>query len=457
MIKSIKHYLISVFLFYCLTTIVLYILLSQYIPHEGLIIIQILLSISYFLILFINFNKYKPHPYLIKFKEKKMNLLPLYIFIYQITLSLLLRELFLSVYDHPFGFNPADSLRYHDLAIKSRYLSFSELFHFLKNQNLNIDDYGFPIIQYAIYSVVNTEHGALILSLFTNSLAITISAIVFLKLSEKLLPQKIAYLGAIILGFSPFAVFASVSNLKENYLILFVILAFYYLYKFLQKPGFLKILLFGIFTAIVFLFRYSVAYMLIICFATGIIASLKNIRKLIPLLAVIIVICCILFIDSIFALITTDVNIGYWLEVKLDRVDSHMVGIIVNLISTTVGPLPNFLLDADSNQSMLMYNSFVLLKIFISYFYLIGIWLIIKNKEYKLYPILTFVFLHSIMIFVTFFSMHLRFQWPQIPAFLIISGYGFYNFNKEGHRSKYSKIYVLVSVMLIIVFNFRFA
>lgn len=109
------------------------------------------------------------------------------------------------------------------------------------------------------------------------------------------------------------------------------------------------------------------------------------------------------------------------------------------------------------NNYITLYSFGTMMKMMLSGFYIYGVIRIIKEKDLFFYPLLIFIFLHSIMLIMTFFTLHDRYQWVQIPFVLLISLYGYNKLNNERRilQQLIFGIYPLLMLLFIIIYNMR--
>lgn len=84
---------------------------------------------------------------------------------------------------------------------------------------------------------------------------------------------------------------------------------------------------------------------------------------------------------------------------------------MTNFLAILIGPFPCFVADRMKVNYITLYSFGTMMKMMLSGFYIYGVIRIIKEKDLFFYPLLIFIFLHSIMLIMTFFTLHDRYQW----------------------------------------------
>lgn len=396
------------------------------------------------------------------FSRNKITGCLLSIILFQYVTSITLRYYYTLHFGNPLGYNPIDSWLYHSTGVAVQNYSLEELFTYLKCNSFNIDDWGFPLIVYFTYHIFGANIGIDLLLLF-NILVITISSFRLYQLAGYFLEKSYALLVTFIWGTLPFLAYTTVVGLKENFFLFFTISSLYYMYKYLQKKNLKNLLYFLAYTAGLFFFRYALVFMMFISLITGLLLFNSNSSKRLKYLLIGGFILGGLAFKIAVDFIATLQGGSYeaLLYAVTYRVDENSYGgaftMLVNFIAMIIGPFPNFISDSDKANYITIYSYTSFIKMLFSFFFLYGIWYIFKRKLYYYLPMLAFIFLQSIMIFFTFYTLHIRYQLPHIPFQLIIAGYGL---NVFVHRQSKVGKRLLITYMggvfiLILIYNLR--
>lgn len=366
-------------------------------------------------------------------------------------------------FNNPLGYNPIDSLFYHDIGRRFVLQGYSiwSLPSFLSKNTQGVDDWGFSGIVSLFYKVfgINTGINALAIS---NVICITLSAYLLYLLAKNFTTEfyarSICFLWAIL----PFGLYTASVGLKENFMVFMVIAAVYYVYSFMKRPSLKAFVLFAFFASMLLLFRTAIFFMLLLTFMFAALSLLPGFAHKINLWMILLAVLAFIFfaaaVDYI-ADIRGNVNsesLGQKTETIAEQ-QSLLVVILTNLSANFIGPFPSFISDPYKVNYITLYNFGAFIKIMLSFYYLYGIFFIIKHKIVYFYPMLIFIALHSLMLIITFYSLHDRFQWPQIPFVLFLSLFGFQAYWQ--HQGKKWPIlptaYSFVMILLIIFYNLR--
>ena len=385
------------------------------------------------------------------------NTMWLSIFIFQIVSSILMRLFNFEMSGSWLGSEAVDAEFYHSLGNQTDSMILSSFIQYMVLNDMNVDDFGFPIIVYISNRIFGcfSIHALLIL----NSISILIGSIYLYKLSLRFVDRYSSKVMTLFWGMMPFSVYTSAAGLKENFFALFIILSFYWLYQFYDYRNLRNFLLFFIFNMIFFLFRLAVGYMLFLSFLFYVILKWEIVRKKLYIILFITIILGLFVFKDLASIIMEQRGYEY------DNLFSHSteklsdaggsIAVITNLISGFIGPIPSFVSnDYFKIIYITRYSFSTFVKMFISFFYLYSIFLFLKLKVIYLTPMIVFTLLNILMIEITFFTLHDRYHWPHLPLLFVLSMYGFEYYRKFKVGKLYA-CYSYIVVLLIVLFNFR--
>lgn len=116
-----------------------------------------------------------------------------------------------------------------------------------------------------------------------------------------------------------------------------------------------------------------------------------------------------------------------------------------------VVPFPT-IVNIETQQEIMMLSGAYFTKNIISFFVLIALILIIKEKIYRKYLlILSFILIYVVILAKSSFSLSGRFHLPLMPFYMILAAYGITNFFRIGKR--YYIPYIVFIVMAVIAWN----
>lgn len=435
---------------YSLLSILMPLMFPQNAPDNAMILFQLLFSLLIFVFSITVYIK------------REISWCMISILLFQYIMSIALRYFYIQHFGNPLGYNPIDSWLYHSTGVAVQHYSPDELFMYLRLNDFNIDDWGFPLIVYVAYHLFGAAIGIDLLLLF-NIVIIALSSYRLYKLAEYFLEQRYAILIAFVWGTLPFLSYTAVVGLKENFFLFFMISSIYYMYRYLNEKNLRRFLTFIIYTAGLFFFRYALVFMVFVSLVVAwLMYDSRSSRRLTWLLVgggLLGGFAFKLAVDLIATLQGGSFDTLF--TVVMRRVDDNAYGgtftMLVNFIAMLIGPFPNFISDADKANYITLYSYTAFIKMLFSFFYLYGIWYIFKRKQYNYLPMLVFIFLQCIMIFFTFYTLHIRYQLPHIPFQLIIAGYGLKVFvhQQSKLKSRMLAFYLAGALMLILMYNLR--
>jgi hypothetical protein len=404
-----------------------------------MVILQIVFAVSFFFFLYCSY----------KFKIS-IGVILVTVFFSSLILSFILRQCFLELTHTPFG-PAADSYGYNKIALNVMQKSFKEFQQYMLDHNYSIDDYGFPIILYFVYSLSGNEQAALFIMLLFNTLAITLSTYYLYKLMLLFCIEHL-YIRFFCAawGFFPFLSVTSAVGLKENFFCVFIIASFYYMYKYKKHKKFLYFLLFLLFTFYCYLFRIAIPVMILLSFIILLLVKARNAKMVLN----------ILFIGFFASIISLNILFTYIFPFSLEHVlavasyrlsqsgSSSSTAWITQIISGLVGPFPNF------NRAVaygIIHNSGLLLKLIYSFSLWVGIWYVLKTLNYKYYALVAYIIMGMVMLILSGVSLDMRYQITFFPLMLPIIAYAF----QQRIKKIFYYGYTVLSVVLIIAYNAR--
>jgi hypothetical protein len=379
-----------------------------------------------------------------------MGVILIFVFFSSFILSFIFRKWLLELTHAPFG-PGRDGYTYNRIAVNVMRKSFKEFLQYMFAHNYMIDDYGFPIILYFVYSLAGNEQAALFIMLIVNALAITLSTYYLYKLL-RLFCIKNSYIHffCAVWGFFPYQSVTSSIGLKENVFCVFVIASFYYMYKYKQHKKFLYFLLCLFFIFCCYLFRLAIPVMILLSFILLLLVKAKNAKKVV----------IILVVGLVAGLFSLNILMTYFFSNPLGRVlaisnarfsEAGISGAgawMSQIIAALIGPFPNF--NRLKSFSMI-HNSGSMLKVVYSFPFWVGIWYVLKTLNYKYYAIIAYAIMGMAMLILSGVALDIRYQITFFPIMLPIIAYACQQgINKISYYG-----YTILSVVLIIAYNTR--
>jgi len=382
------------------------------------------------------------------------------IFLYHICFAFLMRYFNIEFYDSPFGANPVDAALYESLGNRFGGGPYSSLSAYLDFNGYKIDDFGFPLIIWIAASLFGKSWIDWMVIL--NGVALALGSSLLYKLSLQFVNRSYSKLLSLLWGIMPYAIFTSARGLKENFFALSVICTFYFFYRYVYQNKRESIICFVISLFSLFLFRLAVGYFAILSIVSYYVLQYNFIKRHLKWCIFILLVCLV----PLFPIVTSSIleqrgydyeNVTASKEAKTEATGG-VVASVTNVVAGFVGPIPNFITsDAFKRTYITRYSLTTFIKIVISFFFLYGLYSIVKKRQdLGAVPLFVFIILNIIMMIFTFYTLHDRYHWPAIPLFLIVSAWGYMRACECGSQSlRLYKSYVVGVILLIIIFNFR--
>lgn len=288
--------------------------------------------------------------------------------------------------------------------------------------NYGIDDMGMVIYVGLVYKITDSPLLVKLINLFINLL----STYLIFKIGRHFMSKKFALLGALCFSISSFNIWFLIVGLKEPIVILIILSYFYSLLKFMnnRKPGYLLLMLF----AAVSLLFFRTALMLFVLISTiaGVVFR-KGIgfKKAIAILFLIVFTGGGIYINKeTIQIYLKRENVSVYAG---DTETSSNINFAVVFAAGLFGPFPTIIPKTEKRfADISVYAPSLIFKVFISLFFLFGIYFILKEKHYHLIPIIAFCCVEIMALTLIDNTFKLRYAFPHYPFFYIISFYGLY-------------------------------
>ena len=369
-----------------------------------------------------------------------------------------LRFFNIEFFENPLGYDPQDALSYHQRGSHIE-MSLLRFIRYLNDNSVNLDDFGFNIIVHTAYSLTgNPETGMQLLVLF-NVIAVSVSSYFVYKLSSMFFEKGHSIFVTFFWATELYAVYTASVGLKENFMVMFIVIAIYYIIKVHKNLLAKDIILAVLFSLPILLFRTAVFYMLICTLLYIIGLKLPLVKRYIYFFIAIIMVFAIIYgyqtIDELA------LSQGYSYDVLQDFADKKVrdngtMTYLLNYFAAVFGPFPNLVAEELIKKNYITLYSFSsFCKVFYSFFMVYGIFRAFRNKHFEMMGIALFWFLNTFMLLFTLFAQHDRYQWPHMPFTIVLACYGFICWQENTHMLKWDKLYMLFAILMILVFNYR--
>ena len=337
--------------------------------------------------------------------------------------------------------------------------SIFDIIKYFEMKRVMIDDYGMSFIATSFFWFWGADWGFYLLP-FLSIVPILIGVHCLIRLSDMLgLQTHKGYLLGFIWGTMTYSYYNCSVGLKENYMVCMVIVSMYFLQKIVEDVSFYRIIIFLFFASTMLFFRTALFYMLVVCLIIALLLKIEDFAKYIwlwlgcgLLVSIPLFTFAINYIGGVRGGVS-DQFVNNMYQTKMQN--GGIFAPVLNTIVTFVGPIPSFISDAVKAKYITLFSFTSTTKILLSFGYIFAIVDTFKRNFLKLIPLIVFVLLHSIMIWIMFYSLHDRYQWPQYPFILLLSFYGFNEYFKKYSKGTLYKCYCAFVIACILFFNFR--
>jgi hypothetical protein len=389
-----------------------------------------------------------------------IGLLLLVVFVYTLLLSFVLRECYWIFTGTPFGVGARNNDAYADNSIAVQ--AMGKNIHFFLNtvkkfSQYHNDDYGFVTICWLIFSVVGNELAGQYFLILCNALAMVLSTYYLYRLMLFLdICKKYVCLFCTVYALFPYFILEIAIQGKQIFFSLFIIQAFYYMYKYKKNKKLYEMLISVLSAIVSFYFRSAISIILFMSFAILLMTNRKNKKKVLLIIVFFSIISFfLLFILFSYLFSYLGINFIQFLTRQNGRVlrsiSSPILVWLLQIVAGFFGPFPNF----NRAGFVIMETSGALLKVFISLPLWIGVSKIIKSFNYKYYPIVVFVIINLFVLVIYNKTFDMRYQLVCFPLMLPIIAYTFQNVSRRITHGLLNYGYILFSIGLILAFNNR--
>lgn len=429
--KNVSIIIISFIPLYILIALFLFFLYPQKSPDSSLIIINALMFLMYIIGLFC--------------VRVKLKQLPIIIFLFHFFSGTLLM-LFYNSLGMPFGFDAVDAYFYREQAE----LKNQSTLNLILNSDIDISDRGYIIIRHLTSLIASSLSIQNLILVIINAFFISISCKKLIRLSLFFFDRKKSKLISILFCLCAFAIYSTPSGMKENIFIFLIISSFLHFEEFRFNKSIPSLANFFLFFVLTIFFRWYISLIVLMSTIPFLVfRKLKNVKPIIILSVLLTIVLAFPRELVEFLNINNDlINVAIAVQ-EYRSVDQ--IGVLVNYISTWLGPFPTILLN--SQEAPLIYSSGNYYKMIFSFFFISSIFLIIKENKNEFMPYLVYVFLNMGLIVISNTSLDMRFQYTMLPIFILISFLSVKSFSTL--KKVYFTTYTFLVITLIVLYNTR--
>lgn len=383
------------------------------------------------------------------------------VFIHNLIFVGLYNTLFYLDHGNFFAYSAVDSLQYNSIAINMASSSFLNSFSFIP-QHWDIDDYGFPVFVSLLYRVINSP----LLVNFINVIFNATTIFFMYKIGRSFLTKKYAQFASLVFGISTYSIFFQTSGLKETLMVFLITGSFYYYFKYTRSNRNIYLIVSLLWCMSVFFFRVPLVYFIFISILVAEFIRLDFVKNLFQLkvnykiflvLLIIIPTTIILLYLKLYLLMKYTSNIILISATKQSEFGNYnyLFVYLNSILASFLGPLPT-VVACSKNLNLLVLSGSLILRVFLGFFFIIGICNAGKNREIA--PLVVFCLLEMIILSIILHAFEVRKCYPHYPLMILISIYGLQcfqqNFDKYHLTRKLLMLYNPSIFVLIIFWNY---
>ncbi|MFW6009606.1 MAG: hypothetical protein ACOCP8_10120 [archaeon] len=324
-----------------------------------------------------------------------------------------------------FEFTGSDSTFYHfHSQISKQYSYFQGIENYVERTRFGYDDSGMIAYLSLLYRIIDHPLFPRFVNVFIHLLTVFFTY----KISKNFISKENSIIVSLIYGLASYSLFYVSSGLKEPIFNLFVVISFYSYLQFYKTRKIYHVLFLTLFSSIIVLFRLPVAiFVLSSIFLTEFLFRKFSIKKLL--------IVFMLIALSIYLYITYIDLITMYVGLRNPNLNDteYLPGLFENMLiifSGFFGPLPTILpISGHENDSL--WAPSLILKMYLSIYFVYGIFIILKNKNPFLFSIVLMCLLNIISLIIVKNTFKVRYIMPYLPLFFIIVGYSFEKIKNE--------------------------
>lgn len=370
------------------------------------------------------------------------------IFMFSLIFVLIYTAIFNGLYiDHRgdnFEFTGSDSTTYDYYATEAtNYSYFEGLVNFVEDSRYGYDDAGMIAYLSFLYRVVNDP----LFPRLVNVLIAALTTFLLYRMARNTLQENTAFLIAIIFGTASYTVYYISSGLKETVFTLFVVLTFYFYKRYIKNPGIGNFLLIVLSIAPIFLFRVPVAAFLILSVAMAEMFRLKASMAVWLVLLVVLIGVVSYFTPYVNVLIQYTGKVNYNINPEGTVSKGPLLTLVV-IAAGFFGPFPT-IPATPGHEADSLWAASLILKSFISIYFIYGVVLVVKSKNPFLVAASLFCLLTILSLIFINNTFKVRYAIPYLPLFFLVAGYGYDTLTTSAGHTFMKKTIAPVNILVL--------
>lgn len=320
--------------------------------------------------------------------------------------------LFLSDYytGNTFVFSESDARVYEktSFAIKDMTLS-NAINHIVQTRGWSVEDWGAPLSMGFILKIIPSKFFLNFVYILLN----TLGSLFLFRIGKYIMSKQYAFIAVLVYAISSYSMFFMSVFLKEQIMVFLVVASIYLLYKYWESRRYGFLILCGIVSLSLLLFRPAIAcFVWISCIVSFFSTTKSNVLRIFFILAVVVGLG--LIYTSMMQSAERFVNANQYVNQTYTQATKWVV-----YLGGLVGPFPAMLQPQDLLTNKPLFGSGLLYKFLLVYPFWRGFLYCIRMRSSEVYPLFIFVIAEILSLYFVLDTLELRKSMPHIPLFIM--------------------------------------
>lgn len=350
--------------------------------------------------------------------------------------------------DYVLLFNRLDAQDYEKHTARMVEMNTPAMFSYISHV-YTFDDWGTPLLMTWLMKVISSKYFVLFCQILMN----VVSALCLFSISKTMMTRKYGFMAVLSYAISSYSVFFMSSMLKEEAMVMLIILSFYFLYRYRVSKDVAYIGIGGLLSLLLLFFRVPLAVFLWVVYAVTLLMDSKGHLQrglviMIILMGIILSVGMIQYSSDRYVSTTA----SYMFET------TSVFRKVVISVGALIGPFPNMIqLSSQTINYKPMFAPGALYKFLLFFPFWKGFIYCIKSKSKEIAPIFLFCMLEIVGLTSVFDGLELRKAFPHFALFLLAAFWYMSRFDEDTneeirHSHYYYWTYRGFTVSLWIVF-----
>ncbi len=326
-----------------------------------------------------------------------------------------------------FEFTGSDSYNYHQLSTTVSEMGVIDgIKDYVENTRYDFDDAGFVFYLSVIYWLTDS----ILLERLINILLNAVSVVLIYKISKRFIIRKLAIITSISYGIASFTIYYQSSGLKEILMITLLLISYYLYYHFTDRRTVLRGGMFILVTSILMFFRIPLVIFIFLSVAITEFINRRGLsfgRLIVTFLALSAVLGVGILQYDKLEQYTRRFNTPLRIDAAEKGLERPSVSLFMRstaMLAGIFGPFPS-VVPLDNNQDTVMHGPGLILKVFLSSYFIFGVFFAFRRKIYLFLPLILFCLMHIVSLSYLVHTFKIRNVLPYFPFFFLIAYYGF--------------------------------